>query len=130
VISCHEQAHQLGYAKENEANFIGVLATLNNENAHFQYSGSIFALRYCINDLFRRDSELGKKLKDQMRPGIFKNYALSRDFWDRMDNPLEPVFKLFYSNYLKANNQPAGLKSYNYMVALLVNYNKSFPTSI
>ena len=130
VISCHEQAHQLGYAKENEANFIGVLATLNNENTHFQYSGSIFALRYCLSDVFRRDSELGEKLRDQMRPGILKNYALSRDFWDRMDNPLEPFFKLFYSNYLKANNQPAGLKSYNYMVALLVNYNKSFPTSI
>ncbi|MEP0262362.1 DUF3810 domain-containing protein [Dokdonia sp.] len=130
VISCHEQAHQLGYAKENEANFIGVLSTLNNENLHFQYSGSIFALRYCINDVFRRDSELGEQLRDQIRPGIFANYRLSREFWDGMDNPLEPVFKLFYSSYLKANNQPAGMKSYSYMVALLVNYNKSFPTSI
>ncbi len=130
VISCHEQAHQLGYAKENEANFIGVLSTLNNDNLHFQYSGSIFALRYCINDVFRRDSELGKELREKIRPGILKNYAVSREFWDSMENPLEPVFKLFYSSYLKANNQPAGIKSYSYMVALLVNYNKSFPSSI
>ncbi|WP_299684159.1 DUF3810 domain-containing protein [uncultured Dokdonia sp.] len=130
VISCHEQAHQLGYAKENEANFIGVLASINNEDIYFQYAGSIFALRYCFNDVFRRDSELAEELRDQIHPGIFKNYKEAREFWDEMDNPLEPVFKLFYSNYLKANNQPAGIKSYSYMVALLVNYNKSFPEAI
>lgn len=129
VVSCHEQAHQLGYAKENEANFVAVMATLNNENLYFQYSGSIFALRYCLNDLYRRDAELGKKYRDEIREGIFANYQESRDFWDRMENPLEPFFKLFYSGYLKANNQPDGLKSYSYMVALLVNYDKRFPTA-
>lgn len=129
VVSCHEQAHQLGYAKENEANFVAVMATLSNEDPYFQYSGSIFALRYCLNDLYRRDAELGKKYRDTIRPGIFANYQESRDFWEGMENPLEPFFKYFYSGYLKANNQPDGLKSYSYMVALLVNYDKHFPTS-
>lgn len=127
VISCHEQAHQLGFAKENEANFIAVMATLNNDDFYFQYSGSIFALRYCLNDLFKRDAKLGELLKQKIRPGILVNYEDSRDFWREMDNPLEPFFDLFYSNYLKANNQPLGLKSYSYMVALLVNYDKQFP---
>ena len=127
VISCHEQAHQLGFAKENEANFLAVMATLDNKDLYFQYSGSIFALRYSINDVYRRDEELGKKLREKIHPGIFKTYKASRDFWNEMDNPLEPVFELFYSNYLKANNQPAGLKSYSYMVALLVNYDKKYP---
>jgi len=130
VISCHEQAHQLGFAKENEANFIAVLATLNNEDPYFQYSGSIFALRYCLNDLYRRDKELGKTLRDKIRPGVLANYALSRAFWDDMQNPLEPFFKYFYTGYLKANNQPEGLKTYSYMVALLVNYNKDFPRAM
>lgn len=129
VVSCHEQAHQLGYAKENEANFVAVMATLSNEDPYFQYSGSIFALRYCLNDLYRRDAELGAKYRDTIRPGIFANYRESQDFWERMENPLEPFFKYFYSGYLKANNQPDGLKSYSYMVALLVNYDKHFPTS-
>ncbi len=127
VISCHEQAHQLGYAKENEANFIAVMATLNNPDLYFQYSGSIFALRYALNDVYSRDKELGAQLRKRIKPGIFVNYQDSRDFWDAMDNPLEPLFDLFYSNYLKANNQPGGLKSYSYMVALLVNYDKQFP---
>ncbi len=129
VISCHEQAHQLGFAKENEANFVAVLATLNNDDVYFKYSGSIFALRYCLNDVYRRDEEKGLQLREQLRPGILENYAQSRAFWDEMDNPLEPFFKYFYSGYLKANNQPEGMKSYSYMVALLVNYNKDFPKS-
>lgn len=129
VVSCHEQAHQIGYAKENEANFVAVMATLNNKDPYFQYSGSIFALRYCLNDLFKRDPELGSKYRDDIRPGIYANYKESRDFWREMDNPLEPYFKYFYSGYLKANNQPDGLKSYSYMVALLVNYDKRFPTA-
>ncbi len=127
VVSCHEQAHQLGFAKENEANFIAVMATQDNKDLYFKYSGSIFALRYCINDLYRRDKVLGEQLTEKMHSGIFKSYKASSDFWDKMDNPLEPVFDLFYGNYLKANNQPAGLKSYSYMVALLVNYDKKYP---
>lgn len=127
VISCHEQAHQLGFAKENEANFIAVMATLNNQDLYFQYSGSIFALRYCLSDILKRDEQVGTRLKEQIHPGIFVNYQDSQDFWQEMDNPLEPFFDLFYANFLKANNQPAGLKSYSYMVALLVNYDKRFP---
>ncbi|TVZ51045.1 DUF3810 domain-containing protein [Dokdonia sp. Hel_I_53] len=129
VVSCHEQAHQLGFAKENEANFIAVMATLHNEDLYFQYSGSIFALRYCINDVYSRDAELGEELKSCMNLGILANYQDSRAFWDEMDNPLEPIFDLLYGNYLKANNQPAGLLSYSYMVALLVNYDKQFPNT-
>lgn len=130
VISCHEQAHQLGFAKENEANFVAVLATVNNDDLYFQYSGSIFALRYCLNDLYGRDQKVAEELKAKMRKGILKNYSQSRVFWDSMENPLEPVFKFFYSGYLKANNQPEGIKTYSYMVALLVNYNHKFPDAL
>ena len=46
VVSCHEQAHQIGYAAENEANFIATLAALHNEDPYIQYTGYVFALRY------------------------------------------------------------------------------------
>jgi len=130
VVSCHEQAHQLGYAKENEANFMAVLATINNPDPYFQYSGSIFALRYCLSDVYRRDRELGLCLREKIRAGIFANYAESREFWDSFENPLEPIFDAIYGSYLKVNNQPDGMKTYSYMVALLVNYDKSFPGKI
>ena len=38
------------------------------------------------------------------------------------ENPIEPLFQTTYNNYLEANNQKGGMKSYSYVVALLVNY--------
>ena len=87
-------------------------------------------MRYCLSDVYDRDEEKAIALRDKIRPGILKNYAKSQLFWETMENPLEPFFKYFYTGYLKANNQPKGLETYSYMVALLVNYNKSFPEAL
>lgn len=122
VVACHEQAHQLGYAKENEANFIATLAALHNDNDYIKYSGYIFALRYCVNELSYRDKDLYYATLETINPGILKSYKEMRDFWDRYNNPFEELSKAWYNLFLKANNQPKGIKTYSYMVALMVNY--------
>lgn len=127
VVSCHEQAHQIGYAAENEANFIATLATINNDDTYIQYSGYIFALRYCINEIARRDMETYNELLETVNPGILASYKEMRDFWDSYDNPFEEFSKGFYNIFLKANNQSKGLMSYSYMVALVVNYFEDKP---
>lgn len=118
----HEEAHQIGYAAENETNFIGCLATIHNPDIYYQYSGYVFALRHCLNEIYRRDETIFKNLKADINKGILANYQESYDFWRSYQNPLEPMFKEIYSNFLKANNQAKGIESYSYVVALLVNY--------
>ena len=130
LVSCHEEAHQLGFAKENEANFIAVMATTNNPDPYFKYSGYIFALRYCLSDVYQRNPAAGELLSAKIKPGILANCRQSRDFWMAYQNPLEPLLAKFYGGYLKANNQPAGMQSYNYVVALLVNYFKKRPLHV
>ncbi len=127
VVSCHEQAHQLGYAAENEANFIAALATINNEDEFIQYTGYIFALRYCVNEIARRDLDTYRELLKTINPGILKSYKEMRDFWKSYENPFEVVSKLFWDQFLKANNQSNGIKSYSYMVALIINYYEDQP---
>lgn len=122
TTACHEQAHQLGYAAENETNFIGCLAALHNDDIYFQYSGYIFALKHCINEIYRRDKTAHKSLVSKINKGILLNYKESYEFWTSYKNPLEPIFKIIYGNFLKANNQDKGIESYSYVVALLVNY--------
>ncbi|GAA4900838.1 hypothetical protein GCM10023311_28120 [Flaviramulus aquimarinus] len=122
TTSAHEIAHQLGYAAENEANFIGFMATINHDNMYFKYAGYTFSLRFCLNEIYRRDEALYETIVETVNPGILKNYKEVRDFWDAHQNPAEPFFKGFYSNFLKANKQDKGMQSYNYVVALLVNY--------
>ncbi len=127
VVSCHEEAHQIGYARENEANFIATLATLHNEDPYIQYSGYIFALRYCVNEIARRDIDKYHELIETVNPGILKSYKEMRDFWASYQNPFETLSKNFWDQFLKANNQSKGIMSYSYMVALVVNYFEDKP---
>ena len=122
TTTSHEMAHQIGYAAENEANFIGCLAAINHNDLYFQYTGYTFALRFCLNEIARRDEALFEALIKSVNKGILYNYKEARDFWDSYENPLEPIFKTTYSSYLKANKQAKGMESYSYVVALFVNY--------
>lgn len=122
VVACHEEAHQIGFAAENEANFIATLATLYNDDPYIQYTGSIFALRYLINEIGRNDQVQFQEIMKTINPGILENYKEMHDFWRDYENPIETFSKLFWDNFLKANNQSDGILSYNYMVALVVNY--------
>ncbi len=122
TTASHEIGHQLGFAKENEANFIACLATMNHPDPYFQYAGFTFALRYCLNELYLRDQVKADELLKKIHPGILANYKEVRDFWVTHKNPLEPLFQVTYNGFLKANNQAEGMKSYSYVVALLVNY--------
>jgi len=118
----HEMGHQLGFAKENEANFMACLNTMNHENIYMRYAGYAFALKYCLGDLYLQSPCAAENLIAQLHIGIRKNYREVDLFWEKHENPLEPFFKEFYGGYLQANNQPQGIDSYNYVVALLVNY--------
>ncbi|WP_338731074.1 DUF3810 domain-containing protein [Mangrovimonas cancribranchiae] len=122
MISSHEVAHQLGFAAENEANFIGVLAATKHPDKYFKYSGTIFALKHCLVEVYRRDPDTYEVLKTQVNVGILKNYQELQEFWDGYENPFESIFKTTYDGFLKVNNQTDGMKSYSYVVALLVNY--------
>lgn len=127
VVSCHEQAHQIGYAAENEANFIATLAALHNDDPYIQYTGYIFALRYCVNEIARRDIKVYEEILPTINFGILESYREMREFWDSYKNPFENISKAFWDQFLKANNQSKGIMSYNYMVALVVNYFEDKP---
>lgn len=122
TTASHEIAHQLGYAAENEANFIGCLAAINHDDIYFKYTGYTFGLRFCLNEIYNRDECLFEDMVADVNKGILYNYEEVREFWEAHQNPIEPFFKSLYGNYLKANKQSKGMDSYSYVVALLVNY--------
>ena len=79
-------------------------------------------MRYCVNEIARRDLDTYRELLTTINPGILKSYKEMRDFWKSYENPFEVISKLFWDQFLKANNQSNGIKSYSYMVALIINY--------
>ncbi len=128
-LIAHEMAHQIGYAKENEANFVSCYTNMHSKNLNLKYAGYTYALKFCLNELYFTSPEDFELLMAKVNPGILKNFKEINIFWESYKNPFEPLFKNFYGNFLKVNNQPQGIQSYNYVVALLVNYysEKSLP---
>jgi len=120
----HEMAHQMGYASESECNFIGVLASVKNDNLYYKYSGYSFALHYCLRIWKVKNEKIFEQLKSQTHPGILKNYQESYDFWKQYDTFIDKGFHAFYDNFLKTNNQKDGMDSYSKFVDLMVNYYK------
>ncbi len=121
--SCHELAHQLGYASEGETNYIGYLACANNVDMYFRYSGELAAVQHLLYDIAQYDKTLYKTYFNQLNFGIQKNIQNNHDFWDSYHTPWEAYFKKIYDAYLKANRQKEGIRSYNEMVGYLVNQN-------
>ena len=122
----HEVAHQLGMASESEANFIGFLAASYNDDLYFQYSAYMMAIRYTLFDIYRSDPDLYQEYLEKLPKGVLKNIKESDEFWKKYQNPMEPLFKYFYDNYLKYNQQKDGLESYNRMVDLLISYDDKY----
>ena len=64
-IMCHEAAHRLGIASEQEANFCAYLACEASDDVRFAYSGYYNAFAYCFNALLAVG--VGK-LRPRIRP--------------------------------------------------------------
>jgi len=82
-------------------------------------------LRYCLNEINYTNPEKFEELKESLNIGILKDLQQNQEFWESYQNWSEKYFKIFYDNFLKANNQEDGIKSYSKMVVLLINYYKT-----
>lgn len=116
----HEIAHQIGYASENEANYIGILSNQISSNLEINYSGNLIALQYLLSELYYVNKNLYSEKIKKIRKGILKNIEEKREFSKKYRNPFEDVFKKIYDFYLKNNNQSQGIKSYGMVVNLLI----------
>ncbi len=119
-IASHEVAHQLGFAPENEANFLGYLAATHHPDLYFKYAGTIDALYYFLIELKRYDSSIFKQDLKKINRGILKNYRQAQQFQKQYRFPIN--FSKTYDAYLKLNKQKSGIRSYNEMVSLVIAY--------
>jgi hypothetical protein len=124
TTTCHEMSHQIGYASESEANFIGYMASIYNPDPYFKYSGYTFALKYCLRNIAKIDEKKADSLLPLINPGIRRNFEESEEFNEKYSSFIEVIFEVFYDNFLKLNKQEDGLETYSKFVGLLVNYYK------
>lgn len=118
--ACHESAHLLGFAPEDEANFIAYLACRASDNTAFAYSGAYTALVYATNALYNADSALYEDVMSLISDGVRRDMRDSSAYWNSFKGPVMDAHEQINDTYLKAQGQQDGTKSYGRMVDLLL----------
>ena len=119
--SClHESAHQRGFAREDEANFLAFFVSFYSGDACVEYSGTMLALTEAMNRLYEQDRDLYFGLRENYVPGIDRDLKQNSAYWRRFESPVEEASREVNNTFLKANNQPEGVKSYGRMTDLVI----------
>jgi hypothetical protein len=124
--TCHEMAHQLGYASESEANFVGYLAAVHCPDPRYRYSAYFDLFSYAVRELYIRDSAAAKRYSHNLDTLVKQDYREYRKYMLAYRNPLEPILGRMYDSYLKANRQPKGIMSYNEVTGWLIAYERKY----
>lgn len=127
ITTAHEMAHQLGIAKESEANFIAFMVMRHQPNQDYQYAAYLYAVKYCLKAWRGTDEKKFLFYQEQLHQGIIDTITETELFWLKNKNASSALFKVVYGNFLKINNQKDGMKSYNRFIDLLINYQKKKP---
>lgn len=125
--AAHETAHYLGFAREDEANFIAYLACIYSDDPAIQYSGVMLALINCANKLYRSDANKFAPLREMYSDAMIRDLSAYNEYWDAYEGEVEETFDSINDGYLKFNQQQDGVKSYGMMVDLLLAYYANSP---
>ena len=123
-VTCHELSHQAGFAPEDEANFAGFITATKSKDNFFRYSAYYEGVEEFMFALNLQDSIARKQLKKRISPQVLSDFKAERIYWLKYQGQIERISSVFYDKFLKANNQPQGLKTYNRMVLLIMAYRK------
>lgn len=119
-VALHEMAHQRGFAREDEANFIAYVTAMMHPDYDYQYSGTMLALNYVMNALRRQDIDRYQAILESYSPGVKRDFDDWRQQSQRFDGFISKVSNRVNNVYLQANAQSDGVQSYGRMVDLLL----------
>lgn len=117
---CHEMAHQRGFAREDEANYIAYITCRSNPDPEFQYSGYLLAVINSMNMLKKYDTVSYLQLQQRYSKGVRDDLNNNSDYWDKHSGFIQIITNNLNDLYLKSNGQSSGVYSYNRMVDLLI----------
>jgi len=120
---CHEMAHRMCIAREDDANFAAFLACEANEAVQYRYSGYFMAFRYCYNALAAVDSASASAIKSECSQELLRDLeAYDAFFRDNRDETATRVADTVNDTYLKASGDAKGIASYGAVCDQLVNW--------
>ncbi len=116
----HEIAHQRGFAREDEANFLGYLACTRHTDRDFQYSGALAASLYALRALSGVDRAAARRINETWGPGVQRDLEAIRRWQSRTQGVVGRASRAMNDAYLHSQGQVEGIRSYGRMVDLLI----------
>ncbi|WP_082491531.1 DUF3810 domain-containing protein [Pedobacter sp. Leaf194] len=123
-VSCHEIAHQLGISYEDEANLLGYLTASNMPDVNYQYSANYEMLRYILFEIRMKSPQDYKLLYEKIEPRVLADFKTEKEFWRKYNGDMFGYMDAAFDSFLKLNNQPKGIDSYQDIVIWLWNIHK------
>jgi hypothetical protein len=123
-VTCHEIAHQLGVAKEDEANLVAYLVGSKSKDVNFQYSVNYNMLRYILLEIRIKSPEDYIALREKIDPAVLANFKAENEFWAKYNGQMSTYMGIAFDKFLKFNKQPKGVDSYQDIVIWLWNIHK------
>ncbi len=122
AVAAHEQAHQRGLARENEATFAGALAAIHADDPLVRYSGWARILRALQVDLARADREAWRDLSASLAPGVLRDWRDYVEWLKESRGAAAPLVEATNDAYLRAHGVPGGIESYGRVTTLLLEW--------
>lgn len=123
-VTCHEIAHQLGIAREDEANLIGYLVASHSHQPFFRYSANYAMLKSILFEIRLKSPEDYEELYKSINETTLKEFKNDREFWRKYNNQMFGYLDVAFDRFLKLNSQKKGTDSYQDIVLWLYNYHK------
>ena len=124
-VIAHEMSHQRGFAREDEANFVGYLAASLADEPYPRYSAYVFAQGQLLSALSRYDRIRARELAGRRLPGVQRDLRAAREYWQQFEGRTSRATRSMNNAYLRTNRVPGGILSYNRSVELLIAYARS-----
>lgn len=131
--SCHELAHQIGYASEAEANFIAFVVANESGDALFRYSMLLQMFTYCQSEHlaliaktgnFEKWKTIVNRNKAMLDSKVIGDRKKIKDFFIQRKHLLLPASTSLYDQFLQWNKQTKGINSYDEVLLWVLAYNK------
>jgi len=131
--SCHELAHQMGYASEAEANFIAFVVASKTNDPVLKYSMLLQMFTYSQSEQlsliaktgnFEKWKQIVNRNKTLLNPKVIADRKKIKDFFIQRQQLLLPASTSLYDQFLQWNKQAKGIKSYDEVLLWVIAYNK------
>jgi hypothetical protein len=123
--AAHELAHQRGIAREDEANMVAFLVSMESDDEYIRYSAYVNVFEYIMNALYRADKDLYMKVYSKLDKSVISEQVAYGKFFKKYEKSVtSQVSGTINDAYLQSQGTP-GRKSYGMVVDLTVAYLKN-----